>query len=272
MKWIAAAALLCLTLQAAAAPFSKPQRIVSLKICTDELLLDLVPPSRIASVTFLAQEKAPLKLWPQAVRLTVNHGTAEEILAAHPDLILTDTYISPQTRAMLAKTGARVVQVPQPENFDQIRAATRQVAAAVGETARGEAMIARMDETLRDVAADRPAKPIRVAGWGGGGYVPGAGGLFDAILKAAGAENIEKEQGGYYDVETLLAANPDVLAFGDNYSDTPSLRADQNLHPALMARYAKRRITYPSALYGCGVPQSVDAARQMQTALIAVTQ
>ena len=32
--------------------------IMSLKICTDELLMDLAPPRRIASVTFLAREKA----------------------------------------------------------------------------------------------------------------------------------------------------------------------------------------------------------------------
>ena len=64
---------------------------MSLKICTDELLLDLVSPSRIASVTFLSREKASLKVWPQGARLPVNHGTAEEIPAARPDLILTQT-------------------------------------------------------------------------------------------------------------------------------------------------------------------------------------
>ena len=41
----------------------------------------------------------------------------------------------------------------------------------------------------------------------------------------------------------------------------PALRADQDLHPALLKRYAGRRITY-AALYGCGVPQSAAVARQ----------
>ncbi|HEX4635904.1 MAG TPA: hypothetical protein VH189_06960, partial [Rhizomicrobium sp.] len=77
MKWIAIAALLFLAGPTAAAP---PQHIMSLKVCTDELLLDLVPASRIASVTFLSREKAGLKFWPQAAGIPVNHGTAEEIL------------------------------------------------------------------------------------------------------------------------------------------------------------------------------------------------
>ena len=137
----AVAVLLCLTGQAAAAP----QRIMSLKVCTDELLLDLVPASRIASITFLSREKASLRQWPQAANVPVNHNTAEEILSLHPDLILTDPFIAPSLRPLLAKTGARIVEVPPAENFDQVRADVQLVAKAVGEEARGEGLIARMD-------------------------------------------------------------------------------------------------------------------------------
>jgi iron complex transport system substrate-binding protein len=261
MKWIAAAAFLTFAGQAAAAP---PQHIMSLKVCTDELLLDLVPSSRIASITFLSREKAALKVWPQAAHIPVNHGTAEEILKLHPDLILTDPFMAPSLRPLLAKSGARIVEVPPAENFDQIRSVTRMVAHAVGEEARGEALIAGMDADLAELAAHRPKKILTVAGWGGGGYVPGTGGLFDAMLTAAGARNVER--GGYYDVEALIAANPDALVYGDTYSGTTSLRADQDLHPALLKRYAGRRISYAS-LYGCGVPQSARVARQLQDAL-----
>ena len=246
-----------------------PQRIISLKICTDELLLDLVPPSRIASVTFLSREKAGLKFWPQAAGLPVNHGSAEEILKLHPDLILTDPFMAPSLRPLLAKTGAKVVEVPPAENFEQIRAVTRMVAKAVGEEARGEALIAKMDADLRALAAHRPQKILTVAGWGTGGYVPGTGGLFDVMLTAAGARNVERGAFGYYDVEGLIAANPDALVYGDTYSGTTSLRADQDLHPALMKRYAGRRVTYTS-LYGCGVPESAAIARRLQDALLKV--
>src|SRR4051812_23222395 len=148
MKRIAAAALLVFAGQAAAAP---PQRIMSLKVCTDELLLDLVPASRIASITFLSREKAALKIWPQGASIPVNHGTAEEILTTRPDLILTDPFMAPSLRPILAKSGARIVEVPPAETFEQIRTAVRQVAKAVEEEARGEALIARMDAGLRDL-------------------------------------------------------------------------------------------------------------------------
>ncbi len=241
-------------------------RIMSLKVCTDELLLDLVPPSRIASITFLSREKASLRQWPQASQIPVNHGAAEEILATHPDLIITDPLIAPALRPLLAKTGAKVVEVPAAENFEQIRSATRLVAKAVGEEARGEALIAHMDAVLRDLAAHRPTERLTVAEWGGGGYVPGRGGLFDAILTAAGARNVERSSFGYYDVESLIAADPDALVYGDTYEGMASMRDDQDQHPALMKRYAGKRIHY-AALYGCGVPESADVAKELQDEL-----
>lgn len=261
IRWTLAAAFLLCAGQAAAAP---PQKIMSLKICTDELLLDLVPASRIASVTFLSQETASLNVWPMAARLPVNHGTAEEILSTKPDLILTDPFMPPALRPILAKSGARIVEVPPAETFAQIRAVVRLVAKEVGEAARGEALIARMDAGLRDLEANKPAKMLTVMEWGSGGYVPGKGGLFDAIVTAAGARTVAR--GGYYDVESLIAAKPDALIYGDTYAGLATLRADQDLHPALMKRYAGRRISFRS-LYGCGVPQAAETAKQLQQAL-----
>jgi ABC-type Fe3+-hydroxamate transport system substrate-binding protein len=121
-----------------------------------------------------------------------------------------------------------------------------------------------MDESLRELQTHKPARTLTVMEWGGGGYVPGKGGLFDSIVTAAGGRVVG--QGGYYDVESLIAAKPDALVYGDTYAGTTSLRADQDLHPALMKRYAGKRIGFRS-LYGCGVPEAAGTAKQLQDAL-----
>ena len=64
--------------------------------------------------------------------------------------------MAPSLRPLLAKTGARIVEVPPAENFDQIRSVTRLVAKAVGEEARGEALIAQMDADLAALQAPSP--------------------------------------------------------------------------------------------------------------------
>jgi iron complex transport system substrate-binding protein len=268
-RGIGAAVVLSLCVgQAMAAPLAPtPQRIMSLTVCTDELLMDLAPPSRIASISYLSREKAALRLWPEAARLPVNHNSAEEILAEKPDLVLTLTYASTEMRPLLTRAGIRFLEVPQAENFDQIRAVTRMVGGAIGERARAEQSIARMDATLRALAADMPKQTIRVVGWGGGGFVPGGDTLFNAVLRAAGGRNITAHD-SYYDVESLIAAKPDILAFADDYIDTPSLRRDQDDHPLLMRLFANRRIVYPAAYFGCGTPESAGAAARLRRQLL----
>ena len=90
---------------------------MSLTVCTDELLMDLAPPSRIASISYLSREKAALKLWPEAARLPVNHNSAEEILTEKPDLVLTLVYASTDMRGLLEKSGIRFLEVPQAGEF-----------------------------------------------------------------------------------------------------------------------------------------------------------
>src|ERR1700744_878962 len=41
-----------------------PHHIMSLKLCTDEVLMDLAAPGQIASISYLSREEAALKIWP----------------------------------------------------------------------------------------------------------------------------------------------------------------------------------------------------------------
>jgi iron complex transport system substrate-binding protein len=212
----------------------------------------------------MAREQAPLKLWPQARHIPINYGSAEEVLAAHPDLVLAGPFLPSLTRKLLAKSGAKVLEVPLAENFDQIRAATRLVAKALGEEARGEELLARMDTDLAAAAAHRPARPIRVAEWGNGGHVPGGGGLFGTLLKTVGAQSIAASD-GYYDVEALVAGKPEALIYSDTYRGLASLRDDQDRHPALTGRLPH---VYYASFYDCGVPQLAASALALQADLL----
>jgi len=168
-----------------------------------------------------------------------------------------------------------MLEVPAANNFDEIRATTRNVAHALGVDEVAERLIAKMDATLRELASTKPQRIIRVASWNGGGSVPGRGTLFDAILTAAGGVNIASGDGqrdGSFDLEQLLQAHPDVLAYGSDTSSTPSLHTDTALHPLILKLYADRRISYPSALYSCGVVESADAAVALRAGLLKVMQ
>ena len=100
---------------------ARPQRIVSMNLCTDELLMRMVDPSRIASITYLSQQpiNAPLGLNAIASGLKTNHGLAEEILMQEPDLILADEPVA----SLDPKTARSVLQY--------LREATRELGIAV---------------------------------------------------------------------------------------------------------------------------------------------
>jgi len=262
------------TAATAAAQAPRPPRVMSLNLCTDQLLLDLLPPERITSITFLARSRDRAFHWAEAERVAANHGLAEEALTEHPDLVLAGTYSTPAARMLLKRVGIKVMEVPQANSFDEIRAITRAVAAAVGETDAGERLLATMDATLDDLAAHRPSEVIRVAGWSGGGSVPGKGTLFDAILAAAGGVNVAAQmsggRSGSFDIEELLLARPDVLAYGASSDESaPSRRTDAGQHPLILDIYRHRRVKYPDVLYSCGLPESAAAAVDLRASLLA---
>ncbi|MEO7208272.1 MAG: ABC transporter substrate-binding protein [Steroidobacteraceae bacterium] len=267
--WLAAvwATALC----SATAAAQTPRHVMSLSMCTDALVLDLLPLNRIASVTFLSRDPSNSLLWPQAARVSINYGSAEEVFAAKPDFVLAGTYTTLATRMLLKKVGIPMMEVPAVNNFAEIRTTTRSVAHALGEDALGEALIAKMDATLRKLEATKPQRMIRVAGWNGGGSVSGRGTLFDAILTAAGGVNIaSSESDGSFDLEQLLKARPDVLAYGSETSSAPSLHTAEALHPIVLKLYSTRRISYSSPLYSCGVVESADAAVALRASLFKV--
>ena len=179
-----ALALLCTAGRAPAA--DGPQHVMSLSMCTDDLLLELLPPERIASVSYYSRDRSNSYQWPQAAKVRINWGTVEEVLAEKPDLVLAGTYTTPAARSLLKKLRWPLLEVPPAADFDEIRAVTRLVAHALRRDAVGESLIAKMDSTLQELAASKPPQIIRVAAWGEGRSIPGKGTLFDAILTAAG--------------------------------------------------------------------------------------
>jgi len=273
---LALTAVAALALASAAGAAETPQRIMSLSLCTDQMLLQLVPKERITSVTYLSRSSEYAFLSREANSVPINYGNAEEILSEHPDLVLAGTFAATPARTLLKRIGAALVEVPPAESFDQIRANTRLVARAVGAEEKGEAMIAEMDATLAELARTAPTERIVVAGWDGVGNVPAKGTLFDAILIAAGGENVAERLSasafnGYttVDLEQLVAVHPDILAFGSARVGRLDLSGEQLKHRVVRKLFAGRQITYPETLYSCGLPQSATvAARDLRRAML----
>jgi len=273
------AAMAAMAISGAAGAAEAPRRVMSLSLCTDQLLLQLVPAERITSITYLSRLANDSYLSAEAFGVPINYGTPEEVAREHPDLVLTGTFSTPAARMLLRRLGAPLVEVPPAEDFEQIRAVTRQVAGAVGAVEKGEALIAEMDAALAELERTKPTQRIVVAGWTTSGIVPAKGTLFDSILTAAGGENVANLVGSQplygqytaFDLEQVVSLRPDILAYGNSRVGRFDMSGEQLRHPVVRRLFAGRQIAYPETLYSCGLPQSATiAARDFRRAMLDV--
>ena len=260
---------LVLSLVAGVAAAAPPQRVMSLNLCTDQLLMALLPPQRIASITWMSRTEGDPALLHLAQRLPINHGSAEEVLLAHPDLVLAGRYTTATTRSQLRRAGIPMLEVDAASDWEGIRRVTRAVAAAIGAESQAELQLAAMDADLAQLANSRLLDPVRVIGWGGtGADVPGRDTLFNTILETAGGVNLAALDNGprSFDLEQVLLAQPEVVMRGAAYSRKPALRNSVATHRALRTQRA-RMITYPEAVFGCGVPRASQLALELAATL-----
>jgi len=260
----------CTHLAPAAADDSLPT-VASINLCADQHVLALADPAQILSVSWLAADPHESLFATEAQRHTLNYGSAEELLAQGPDVVFAGTYTSPFSRALLQRLGRRVIDLAPEASVADIEHNVRLVAAAIGQTERGEKLVAGLRADLDRIAAHRPARQLATVVVRPGGFTVGAGSLADEVIALAGLRNVAAEQGldrwGSLSMEALLRSAPELIVLTGYRSAQPSLANTVLEHPALTRLGAVRRtVTVPAALWSCGLPRSIESAALLQRA------
>lgn len=248
-------------------PSLRPQRIVSINLCTDQLLVGLVERSRIAAVSRLAADPALSAVADRIEGLKRVSGSGEEVLALAPDLVVTNEFSTPHVVALLRRVGVPVVVVPIADTFDGIRNAIRVLATSVGEAARGEAMIADFDRRLATASPLSPFRPTALA-YQVNSLTSESGGLIDAAMSAAGFVNAAALRtlgpGGRLPLETFLAHPPDLVVLANDPEAFRTVTADNLRHRAFRDLLARRRhVHIPMPLWLCGTPAIATAVEEL---------
>lgn len=241
----------------------KPQRIVSLNMCLDQLLIELVPRNRMSAVSYLAKDKS---LTPHTERfdgIPVVKGEAEEVLRFDPDLILVGEYTTPATVALLKRLGRNVAVVALASDFQSMRDTIRELAGLVGEPERGAAIIAAFDARLAAIRDARGPRPTALA-YQVNSLVSGRHSLMDAAIEAAGFRNLARTlplgSAGRLPLEKLISNPPDLVILANGPDDFRTVLADNLRHPALGALLKRRPHAHlPMPLWMCATPEIADA-------------
>jgi iron complex transport system substrate-binding protein len=259
--------LLCLLAWTAAA--QPPQRIVSMNLCTDQLLLLLVERERIASLSYFAADPLYSIYADQALGIPGNRGQAEEVLGFSPDLVLTSLFSATLAASLLERLGHRVERLGFANSLEEVYAQIRQVAALTGTQQRAAALIA---ETDRRIAQHTPQlAPLAgksAAFYSANGISYGSATLQHDFLTRLGLRNVAADAGlqgpALLPLELLLANAPDYI-FTDPRTLLDSQLAQPLLqHPALQALAEHTRFLVVSERhFQCAGPQVADAWREL---------
>ncbi|HEY7977434.1 MAG TPA: ABC transporter substrate-binding protein [Rhizomicrobium sp.] len=246
-----------------------PQRVVSTFLCTDEYVYRLVPRDRIAALSYLSADRHPVvsTIVNKVKGIPLTRGSAEEVLALHPDLVVMYQGTNPRLRAHLVETHTPFVETKWANSIADIRDVTRQLGAALGEMDRAEAMITDMDAKLARAAKHAPRPAVTTLIYEPNGYA-NSGGVSDDILSRIGlrdvAARMNQTRSGTVPVESLIANPPQLLILNGEREATPT-RADLVLkHPALRA-LPKSTLVANTSLTPllCPGPWSADVAEPL---------
>ncbi len=233
-------------------------KIVSINPCTDAILLELADAEQIGAISHYSHDKNASSADLEIARKFPSIGqSAEEIIAIKPSLVLAGGHLGPSTLQALQSLDITVLQSPVANSIAQSHDQIRAIAEAIGQKARGDALIQRIDERL-DAAHSEAAIPAII--WQGGGLVPGKDTLVDELLMRTGFQNNAGDYGlSQWDViglERLSAHPPSIILRGGN-------ETERLLNHPILEDIETKVADFPQSLIWCAGPTIAKAADRL---------
>jgi len=198
-----------------------PKRVVSLNCGVDEILLDLLPPERIAALSARADDPGICAAVDKAktVKKRVQGKNVEAILSLNPDLVVMPDWIGMDLVNGLRAVGVPVYVFKTPESLTDIKDTIHKVAQAVDANQQGDELVSAMQKKLeriqkitKQVPSDKKQTLIPLSLMGSFG---GKGTTFDDMCNYANVTNGVSAAGvvkrAAITKEMIVKMDPDVL-------------------------------------------------------------
>lgn len=260
LHWVAVAALVISAVPSLAAG----PRVVSMNVCSDQLLLTLADPDQILGLSRFARDAWQSWAADRARGYPMLSGGAEDVLVLKPDIVVVSLFDKRSTRELLKAKGLHLAEFTVPRTLDEVKEQIRDMGEVVQHPDRARAEIARLDAAIaraRQAATDRHYRVLPVSRRG---FVSGRDSLVGSLLSETGllnpAGDLGAASGGLTSLEAIVNLKPDFILVseaGDRAEDDGRAFL---LHPALTRFYPpEKRIVIPERLTVCGGPMLAEA-------------
>lgn len=253
----------------------KTTRILSLNLCSDYLVEMLADPKNISSFTFLSSDPKYSLFADKFQKLTkkynilLNHNLSEEVLRLKPDVIFTGQFSGGFTASLLEQKGYNIIKLKTANTFAQVKENIHIVAQAIGETEKGQQIIAQLDKDIQKYKNIFTFKNNRALLYQSSSIITGRHTLGGEIIHHMGLRNIATELNiaawGQISYEQIVLSKPDYILMEDfkssgDPSDIASLASQKLLHP-IFKKITKntRIIDVTGQEWSCGTPSIIRA-------------
>jgi iron complex transport system substrate-binding protein len=263
MRWRFLLTMLALASSGSATSAANLPRLVSMNVCTDQLVLTLADPEQILGLSRFARDGWQSKAGDLS-RYPVLSGGAEDILLIRPDIVVASAFDKRSTRELLKAKGLRLAELAVPRNLDEARQQIREAGDITGHPDRAATEIARLDAALARARQAVSARHFRVLPLSRRGWVAGSDSFVGSLLGETGLRSAAGDLGfafgGFASLEAIVKLRPDFIVVsqaGDYARDDGQAFL---LHPALERFYPpQKRIVIPERMTECGGVLLADA-------------
>ena len=225
----------------------RPMRIISLDFCADQYVLKLADREQILAVSPDAGKQFSY-MREAATGLPNVRPIAEDVLILKPDLVVLSYGGGPNAAAFFERAGVQVLQVGWASNVDSeelgsIPSLIQHMADGLGQSERGQALVAEFRNRLQAVAASHSGNNALYMT--PAGVTTGPGSLMHEMIRAAGLENFQEKPGWHsLPLERLVYEQPDIIvpAFFETLANHPNAWSPSN-HPV-----ARKQLAGPDVL------------------------
>ena len=233
-------------------------RVSSLNLCTDEYLLLLGKPEQIVGVSYLSQDPLESPLWREARRHKGNGGSIEDVLPLKPTMVMTMGGGGRATTLLARRLHMQVIDLPYATDLKGVGANLRLVATALGQPARAQPWIARLER----LEANAPKRSVDAIWISGGGQSLATGSLGVQWLRLAGFAQRSLPD-GRASLEALLTSPPAAL-IESNYRSGQMSGGQRWLENPIVRNARSRRIVTDGRPWTCLGPLMIPEIERLR--------
>ncbi len=246
-------------------PTQAAQKIISLNLCTDILLIQLAAKSQQLSLTHLVKDMSSHLSIPKTAQF--NRGLVEEVILFQPDISIVHTFTNHTTVQRLQKLKIPMLKLKAAQKIEDIYYNLNQVGQAIGRETEARQVIQNMQTQLQTMPQ---LQQQSVLIFYPNGFTVGQQTLVHQIVARLNLHNVVQDIQfwGKISLEQILYYHPKFIILSTENTDKPALATRLLRHKILQNI---NQIEVNNHFWQCGSPLILQAMQHISQKISATS-